>query len=339
MNLPKRTEQSAFGRRVVILALLTILVVGLTACGGDEATPTPTLMPRTPVPTFTPTPEGQAPAPADPLAPAVVEAAPAPAVVEVAPADTPVPEEPTATPVPQTAKLTVSGDNINVRRGPGTGFGIVGQVSQGMSFDVLGRNGAGDWYQFCCVNGEQGWIFGTLVTVDNPDLVAVAQDIPAPPPVPTAAPAPPTNTPAPAAPPAAADPCANIGGDGCKFRVTGGPTAANNGGGELKLQFLFIHSGVDGGQPQGSYFVILEKDGQRLPIADSVRSIALNANQGSLGRYNYEFKVGLGSLPGNNVAGNYTGWVLDGNGERDSQNFSFTLGEGQGEVWIQFDQG
>ncbi len=265
MTLRKRTNKtdagSRFGRRMGLAVLLMALILTMAACGGNDAPATPTSVPRTPVPTFTPTPEGQAPADPQVLAPVAGEAAPA--VVEVVPADTPVPEEPTATPAPQTAKLTVDGDNINVRRGPGTSFGVVGQVSQGMSFDVLGRNAAGDWYQFCCVNGEQGWIFGTLVTVDNPDLVAVAQDIPAPPPVPTAAPAPPTNTPAPAAPPAAADPCANIGGDGCKFRVTGGPTSANNGGGELKLQLLFIHSGVDGGQPQGSYFVIIEKDGQR----------------------------------------------------------------------------
>ncbi|MBP7960565.1 MAG: SH3 domain-containing protein [Caldilineaceae bacterium] len=340
MNLVKITKQLAFGRRVAILALLMILLLALTACGGDKATPTPTLMPRTPVPTFTPTPVGQAPAAEVPLAQApAAEVAPAPAVVEVAPADTPLPAEPTATPVPQVAKLTVTGDNINVRRGPDTSFGVVGQVSQGMSFDVLGRNAAGDWYQFCCVNGEQGWIFGTLVTVDNPGLVAVALDIPAPPPVPTSPPAAPTNTPAPAAPPAAADPCANIGGDGCKFRVTGGPTSANNDGLELKLQFFFIHSGVDGGQPQGSYRVNLVKDGQTLNIDPTYKSISLNANQGTLGRYNYEFKLGLGNLPGGTVAGNYTGWVLDGNGERDSQNFSFTLGGGQGEVWIQFDQG
>ena len=79
--------------------------------------------------------------------------------------------------------------------------------------------------------------------------------------------------PAPAPAPAASDPCANIGGDGCKFRVTGGPSFGENGGQELKLQLMFQHGGIDGGQPQGSYFVVLEKDGQKLPISDSVRSI------------------------------------------------------------------
>ena len=143
----------------------------------------------------------------------------------------------------------------------------------------------------------------------------------------------------PAPAPAASDPCANIGGDGCKFRVTGGPSTGENGGQELKLQFAFIHSGIDGGQPQGSYFVVLEKDGQRLPISDSVRSVTGSPSQGSLGKYNYEYTLGLDKLPGNTVAGNYTLWVLDGNGERDSRNVTFSVPGNSGLIWIQFDQG
>ena len=155
---------------------------------------------------------------------------------------------------------------------------------------------------------------------------------PAPKPVPPPAPAP-----APA--PAASDPCAGIGGDGCKFRVTGGPSFGENGGQELKLQFAFIHSGIDGGQTQGSYFVVLEKDGQKLPISDSVRSVTGSPSQGPLGKYNYEYTLGLDKLPGNNVAGNYTLWVLDGNGERDSRNVTFSVPGNSGQVWVQFDQG
>ena len=154
-------------------------------------------------------------------------------------------------------------------------------------------------------------------------------------PRPTARPVQPT---APPPPPAAADPCAGIGGDGCKWRVTGGPAFGENGGQELKLQFIFLHSGVDGGQPQGSYFVVLEKDGQRLPISDSVRSLAHDSSQGSLGKFNYEYALGMDKLPGNTVAGNYTLWVLDGNGERDSRNITFSVPANSGLIWIQFDQ-
>lgn len=153
-------------------------------------------------------------------------------------------------------------------------------------------------------------------------------------PAPTARPVQPTAAP----PPAAADPCAGIGGDGCKWKKTGGPAFAENGGMELKLQLLFIHSGVEGGQPQGSYFIVLEKDGQRLPISDQVRSIALTSNDGLLGKYNYEYSLGADKLPGNTVAGHYRLWVLDGNGERDSQNFEFDVSANQGLIWIKFDQ-
>src|SRR5690606_26347015 len=121
-------------------------------------------------------------------------------------------------------------------------------------------------------------------------------------------------------------------------RITGGPSFQPNGGTELKLQFFFIHSG-DGGRPQGSYFVALFKDGAKLPIGDGTRSLVDVRQPGVLGEYNYEYKVGLGDIPGNNVAGTYTGYVLDGNGERDSQDFTFNVPDGQGEVWIQFDQG
>jgi hypothetical protein len=171
---------------------------------------------------------------------------------------------------------------------------------------------------------------------------------------PTATPAPPTATPRPVVvvpptavptqpppPPPAQDAaeCAAIGGDGCKFRIRSGPASADNGGGELKLQLFFIHSGVDGGQPQGDYRVWLEKDGQKLPGFDDARSIALSSQQGSLGRYNYEHSVGVDRVPGNTVAGSYVIWVLDGNRERDSLNFTFALPEGHGLVWIEFDQG
>jgi hypothetical protein len=143
---------------------------------------------------------------------------------------------------------------------------------------------------------------------------------------------------APPPPPAAADPCANIGGDGCKFHVTGGPSFAENGGLELKLQLAFIHSGIEGGQPQSSYFVVLEKDGVKLPVPDSVRS-GPGVSQGSQGRYNYEYAMGVDKLPGNTVAGNYRMYVLDGNGERDSRDLNFSLGGNQGLVWVQWDQG
>ncbi|MEZ4769293.1 MAG: hypothetical protein R2844_12805 [Caldilineales bacterium] len=72
-------------------------------------------------------------------------------------------------------------------------------------------------------------------------------------------------------------------------------------------------------------------------MLDSVRSIAGSANQGPNGPFNYDFKLGLDPL-GGSITGCYTGWVLDGNGVCDSQNFQFCVPDGQGEVWILFDQ-
>lgn len=333
-------------RPLAMIPLWVVAAVMLAGCGflsGPEepvSTPTREIVQREMIPTWTPTPllPTDTPEPVLPT-PEPVTPTPEPAQAE--------PVAPTDTPAPAVARLTVTGGSaINVRRGPGTSFGIVGTVNNGMSFDIQGKNPAGDWYQFCCVNGEQGWIYGPLVQVENAQLVAVAQNIPAPPPPNTPAPvAAPANTPVPQPqpeqPPAqapAGDPCANIGGDGCKFRLTSGPRFGDNGGQELHLQLFFIHSGVDGGQPQGSYFIALEKDGQRLPISDSVRSIALQRSEGALGPYNYEYKLGASTLPGGNVGGNYLGWVIDGNGERDSQNFSFSVPGGQGHVWFQLDQ-
>jgi SH3-like domain-containing protein len=296
--------------------------------------PAATQPPSTLGPALTATPPPSAPAAAE-TAPAATEAPAAPAAT-AAPSVAPTASAPTEAPE---ARLTVSGATANARGGPGTSFPIVGSLKQGQAFQVTGKNTAGDWWQVCCVSGQKAWVAASLVNVQNAELVAVAADLPAPAavvtkPQPAAAPVAPT--PKPAAP-AAADPCANIGGDGCKWKVTAGPQMAENGGREIKMQLLFIHSGIDGGQPQGGYSIILEKDGQRLPIPPTWRSSPASSN-GSLGKYNYELALTLDKLPGNAIAGNYTLWVLDGTGERDSRNINFTISGTQGLLWIKLDQ-
>ncbi len=335
-------------RQSLVFSTLLVAALALSGCGilfgggGEEPTPTAAVA-RPLVPTFTPTaPAAEQPPTPEPTAAATQVIAldvNAPAASQDAPAagdDASAPAaEPTATPVP---KLTVKENAVNVRLGPGTEYGLAGTVNQGQEFTIIGRNESKTWWKICCVNGQEVWVFDDLTDEDNESFAPVITDIPAAPQPVAQAPAEPTATPEPAPPPAA-DPCAGIGGDGCKFKLRGGPSFANNGGGELKLQLHFIHSGVDGGQPQGSYFVWMEKDGQKLPISDAIRSIALQDQQGTLGKYNYEVKIAPGSIPGGTVAGNYAIWVLDGNGERDSQTFTFTIPDGQGEVWIEFDQG
>lgn len=333
-------------------AVFTSALVILSGCGlflgarEPEPTPTPAAA-RSLVPTFTPTPITEAPTPT----PEAPEVAPTPLIaldVESASSNLSAEEassqsaELAAIPSP---RLTIKEVGVNVRLGPGTSYGLAGVAEQGQEFTIVGVNPDRTWWLICCVNGKEVWIFGELTERENDAAVSVVEDIPAPPQQVAQAPAQqpavasePSPTPTPQPSPAD-DPCANIGGDGCKFRLRNGPSFALNGGTELKLQLHFIHSGVEGGQPQGSYFVWLEKDGTRLPVSDGVRSIALQSQQGTLGKFNYEYTIGLGDIPGNNVAGVYTIWVLDGNGERDSQSYTFTVPEGQGEVWMEFDQG
>ena len=80
-------------------------------------------------------------------------------------------------------------------------FSIIGTVEQGDRFDIGGRNGAGDWLEFCCVNGQRGWIYAPLLTVSaEPTSIPLAQNIPTAP-TPTNTPVPPPDTPIPASQP------------------------------------------------------------------------------------------------------------------------------------------
>jgi uncharacterized protein YraI len=158
------------------------LALFLAGCGPEPATAEPT---RTPLPTFTPTPPaatGNAVTAAAPVAAAPVAAAPVDTPIPTA---TPVPAVeapplPTATPAPE-ARLTVSGDVVNLRTGPSTDYPLVGAVNQGESYAVTGRNAAGDWWQICCINAQPAWIYGALAAATDTDAVAVVSDVPAPP--------------------------------------------------------------------------------------------------------------------------------------------------------------
>ena len=88
---------------------------------------------------------------------------------------------PSPTPTVEQAvpRFTVAREVVNVRQGPGTNFSIIAKVSEGMQFEVIGQNLTGDWYQFCCVNGEQGWIYAPLLQVENPQLIPAATPTPA----------------------------------------------------------------------------------------------------------------------------------------------------------------
>lgn len=175
-----------------------------------DAAATPTWVP---VPTFTPTPVTVNTAPIaqpEPTTPPVVasETAPnseptPPSLAVLLPTPTPAPpvqndpasqsdgapdadvvETPANTPgaAPSAGpRLTVRGDTVNVRAGPGTSYAIIGTGRAGDTFAVQARDAAGEWWQVCCFNNAPGWLFGALVNVSGGEAVAVAQDIPEPP--------------------------------------------------------------------------------------------------------------------------------------------------------------
>jgi N-acetylmuramoyl-L-alanine amidase len=61
-----------------------------------------------------------------------------------------------------TAKVTVTGTTVNLRSGPGTSYGIVGQVSQGDTLTLLATEG--DWYKVQTPQGKVCYIAASLAS-------------------------------------------------------------------------------------------------------------------------------------------------------------------------------
>jgi len=184
---------------VVMLAVVAVGCAGSRSAQGPVGTPVPT---KTLRPTFTHTPVVPTDVPPT--------ATPAPTVTPEAPTPTLTPE-PTAeppTPTPQPASFSVQNPTVNVRSGPGTSYSRIGQLTAGQTFDILGKNDTGDWWQFS-YNGDPAWVAAEMVQATSVEAVEVAANIPALPTAvkrvaqPTARPAAPKPA-APAAPPAPA---------------------------------------------------------------------------------------------------------------------------------------
>lgn len=75
----------------------------------------------------------------------------------------------------------VASQILNVRSGPGTNYTILGQITQGSSYDIIGKNDPGDWWQIKIDDSTEGWVIGQLVSTDGQvGQVAVAENIPEP---------------------------------------------------------------------------------------------------------------------------------------------------------------
>ncbi|HQY90467.1 SH3 domain-containing protein [Caldilinea sp.] len=67
---------------------------------------------------------------------------------------------------------------VNVREGPGTGFGVLGQIIPGEAYKVTGKTNAADWWQIEFDN-RSGWVIGQLAaTSGDGNAVAVVENLP-----------------------------------------------------------------------------------------------------------------------------------------------------------------
>lgn len=121
---------------------------------------------------------------------------------------------PTPTSTPVLDPQVKAASDINVRLGPGTDYTIAGALRQSETATITGKNSIGDWWEVTLANGQRGWVYAPLVeTTGDTNAVAVAANIPTPPPTatpaPTQAPAPPAEEAPAEAPPAVETPAAD----------------------------------------------------------------------------------------------------------------------------------
>ncbi len=201
-------------RQGVASSLFLLCVTTACSLGPASSAAEPRQPIRSPYPTFTPTAVPLASSDSGaPIAnaPAVNAAAPtattaegatdvAVAVATEAPPPTPPPpaEAPTVAPTAVPPRLVVTAPLVNVRSGPDTTYSVLTTVERGQEYEIIGKNSAGDWWRFCCINGQPAWIIDELVDVQGAvELAPVSEEV---------AQAPATATPAsaPTQPPAAA---------------------------------------------------------------------------------------------------------------------------------------
>jgi N-acetylmuramoyl-L-alanine amidase len=122
--------------------------------------PTPTPLPSpTPPPTATPDPNLPAPTPEATAAAATVAAE--------------VPAQPTPAPTPQGPTAVIgTGANVNVRRGPGTSYRVLGDLGRNEVVPIIGKSGDGNWLQIQ-IGNIVGWIATKVVEVTG-DLASLA---------------------------------------------------------------------------------------------------------------------------------------------------------------------
>ncbi|NDJ60876.1 MAG: SH3 domain-containing protein [Chloroflexi bacterium] len=69
-----------------------------------------------------------------------------------------------AAPAEQSGTGIASAARLNIRSGPGTGFGVIATVDQGAVFNLISRNLDATWVEVALVGGIRGWVSARLIT-------------------------------------------------------------------------------------------------------------------------------------------------------------------------------
>lgn len=94
------------------------------------------------------------------------------------PAATETEAPPAGQPLEGVCSVTPANNAVNVRSGPGEGFGIVGSLPVGTYHEATARSSS-DWYRVN-LNGIEGWVAGFVVVANGPCAALPVIDAPAP---------------------------------------------------------------------------------------------------------------------------------------------------------------
>lgn len=94
--------------------------------------------------------------------------------------------------LPSGGNAVVNTGALNVRSGPGIGFGVVTSLYNGTNLTLIARNWDGSWVKVVIANGTQGWVNSRLIstTISIFSLPLDSSVTPAPVPVPQPVPQP-----------------------------------------------------------------------------------------------------------------------------------------------------
>jgi CARDB/Bacterial SH3 domain/Bacterial Ig domain len=108
----------------------------------------------------------------------------------LAPSNTPVPPTTAAPGIGQQPTILVTNPTLNIRSGPGVNYQKIGELKQGDTATIIGRNADSSWWVIHRNDGTQGWIINQAAYIQ---IVGDTSNVPL-------AASPPTPVPAPATP-------------------------------------------------------------------------------------------------------------------------------------------